>query len=626
MKTFIFTLIFSFQAFSTTSNPPELTDPQIARQLTGVAQDIKNEEVISRAPDLKQCQEDYQKQSGSIPNNSQAITALENCIKQKIANKTGDALAGFSDKLNLETYNLIPSKSIQNITKYLTQKLYQSLTGVDMEEKDVKTKLQAMKFNNKKQINHSDFYDLYKNQVAKNALAEVSRFCLIDFRNTTYKNPGNTFIEHWNNLDDFTSQSPAIDVTDNGAANPFGNVSATPQDTEASYREIMKNIFKGDGTQAVVPDEKKLNNFFFFCGRKINELCDNYEKSCATGTASNRNCTGSAPTTPTQPGQAAAPAMVGGAKACIAKTRLMAYKKAMAASDEIVKGLRDNAGADIFLALDKNEMVKRYERGAGAEKSLNELTNNASIDFYKATQDESTKEAEECVKDPSQCDQFVVVSDAETRIEQNTNLLYLAKRQAEMKRVKELQGQALDEYLEKNYPDLKDQITKNPGQLEVLIGQRWDARREAVIKDIQDRISARQVTESEDKSSPTFKTDQAQKNAQESLSEKTRLAQVVFFNNIISSSLSLQSQAGKNLGRNLQAIKNEVDSADSEVNGAFSNLRQLTNSGSTAGSGGGNNGLTGNESVTNIEFLDQFIGIPEAKSGNSRNTAGSGSN
>lgn len=620
MKTLIFTLIFSLQAFAAPVQP-EITDPQIARQLVGVAQDIKNEQVIANAPDLKSCQDDYQKQSGSISNDPQALANLETCIKTKIGNKTGQQLSDFSDKLNLETYKLIPSKSLQNITKYLTQKLYQSLTNVDIEEKDIARKIQAMKFNNKKQVDHRDFYDLYKNQIAKNALTEVSRFCLVDFRNESPPpGAGNTFIEHWDELKAFTSQNPPIAVTDDGATDPFGSTSTKAQDTEASYRDIMKNIFKGDGAQAVVPDEKKLSNFFFFCGKKINELCDDYEKSCATS-GSNRNCTGAPSPGSTGTASTTVTTPIKGAKACIAKTRLMAYKKAMKASEDIVKGLTDKAGSDFFLALDKNEMVKRYQRGVGSEKSLNELTNNASIDFYKATENESTKEAEDCANDPAKCDQFVVVSDAETRIEQNTNLMYLAKREAEMKRVKELQGQALDEFLEKNYPDIKEQMAKNPQlKVEELIGQRWDARRQAVIDDIKTRVSDRQVTDNEVKNDKNKREDVAQSNAREALSEKTRLAQVIFFNNIISSSLNLQTQSGQGLGRNLQALTNELDSADSEVNGAFSNLRQLTNS--SGGSSGGSSQLTGNESVTNIDFLDDFIGVPKKQNGNNRGTAG----
>lgn len=624
MKTLIFTLVFAVQAIAMpgSTSPKEITDPEIARQLVGVAQDLKNEEVLSQASELKSCQEAYQKQAKGNSSDPKAILALETCIQQQLP-KGADQLAAFSDKLNLETYKLIPSKSLQNVTKYLTKKLYQSLTGVDMEETDVKKKLQAMKFNNKKQIDHKDFYDLYKNQIAKNALYEVSRFCIQDLRRDPALGSG-SFSEHWGSLSDFANgQDPTTNFKVSDSSSPPFEQTGTGKASDAkdSYKDIMRNVFGGG--QGQIPDEKRLSNFFFFCGKSINKLCSEFERKCAKGS----NCTGTPQAPAPNTSQAAATntniSYDGGEKACITKTRLTAFKNAMKASEDIVKGLTDNAGADIFLKLDGDAIVKRYERGAGAEKSINELTNNASADFFQATQNESTREAEECAQDPSKCDQFVVVNDSETRIEQNTQLVYIAKREAELARVKELvlkQGQPLKEFLEKNYPDLQGK--ENDPNLVDLISQKWDARRVAMVKEIQDKIGARQVTQDEEKIAGK-KDGIAMKNAKDSLSEKTRLAQVIFFNNIISSSLSLKNASGKDLGRNIQAFNNELDSSDSLAPGEFSNLR------ATLGdkkNGGGASGLGGNESVTNIDFLDQFIGIPESKSGNSRNTAGSGSN
>lgn len=632
MKTLIFTLIFSHQAFAATTTPPEITDPQITRQLVSVAQDIKNEQVIAGVPDLQKCQQDYQQaqKSQSAPASGAAdpaLQALERCVKDKI-NSAGPQQAGtLSDKLNLETYKLIPSKTVQNVTTYLTEKLYQSLTGVDLKERDVARKIQAMKFNTKKQINHKDFYELYKNQIAKNALYEVSRFCLVDFR----RNPEiggaatgtSTFAEHWGDLSDFASdniQFQNVGFSDDGDPKFEQSNSTSSADSTQSYRDIMKNVFN-TGSTTIDPD--KLSRFFFYCGKKINELCENFEKKCTTGT----NCTGASQQAQTPPagGQTPAVTLTGGQKACLAKTRLTAFKRAMKASEDIVKGFEENVGADIFLKLDKDMMVKRYQGGQGDEKSINELTNNASAEFFKATKNESMSEAQDCVDDPANCDQFVVESDAETRIEQNTQLVYLAKREAELARVKELVktgGQPLDEYLEKNYPDLKD---KPRAQLENLISQRWDARRIAIIDEIKNKIGTRQVTEQEASKASTqglanLKEDVARDNAKAAISEKTRLAQVVFFNNIISSSLKLKDSNQNELGRNVQALDNEFDGADSEAKGVFTNLRSQLR-GSTSGSSGGGQ-LTGNESVTNIEFLDEFIGVPKDQTGNSRSTAG----
>jgi chorismate mutase len=296
----------------------------------------------------------------------------------------------------------------------------------------------------------------------------------------------------------------------------------------------------------------------------------------------------------------------------------------MKASDKIVEEFDKNAGSDISIMLNPNEVVKRYQRGTGSgnEKSLNELTNNASIDFYKASeQDNSDDEAQKCIdSDGRDCEQFEIVDDSVARIKTNNEIVYEAKRLAEMERVKDLAqkgGLNLETYIDTYYPDLKEIAKNSPNELVAEIGKKWDARREALKKEIQNRIGDRQITETEAAKAASSGTPFANKgqetaveNAKQALNEKKRLAQIVFFNNIISSSLNLQTQSGQSLGRNIQAFDNEVDSAENDVqSGLFDNLR--TSLKTTGGSSGGSSQLTGNESVTNIDFLDQFIGIPK---------------
>jgi hypothetical protein len=627
MKTLIFALIFPVLAMAAAGDPNEvdrISDADISRKLVGVARDIQNEQILKNATDLQGCRDKFQEN----PQASGAITTLENCIKGKVG--TGATAAALSDKLDLETYKLIPSKSVQNVTKYLTKKLYLELTGVDIEEQDVAKKIQAMKFSNKKQVDHKDFYALYKNQIAKNALYEVSRFCFLDLRRTgPPKNQQNevltTFIEHWDNLDEFANKRnlPQDDpyrnlLTDSGEPKFEDSQSGSANDPNQSYTNMMRNIFNGPTTQI---QSERLQNFFFYCGQKINELCKDFEDKCIDQTTKlrRRDCGTPASTNPAAP---AAP--IAGSNACLAKTRLTAFRSAMKASDKIVEEFDKNAGSDISIMLNPNEVVKRYQRGTGSgnEKSLNELTNNASIDFYKASeQDNSDDEAQKCIdSDGRDCEQFEIVDDSVARIKTNNEIVYEAKRLAEMERVKDLAqkgGLNLETYIDTYYPDLKEIAKNSPNELVAEIGKKWDARREALKKEIQNRIGDRQITETEAAKAASSGTPFANKgqetaveNAKQALNEKTRLAQIVFFNNIISSSLNLQTQSGQSLGRNIQAFDNEVDSAENDVqSGLFDNLR--TSLKTTGGSSGGSSQLTGNESVTNIDFLDQFIGIPK---------------
>ncbi len=625
MKTLIFGLIFSTLVMA---EPQEmrLSDSEINQKLVGVAVDISNQKILEGVAELQPCRDGFRFTPGTPPTPAQ-LTTLQSCIDGVFRGKPADQIAAISDKMNLETYNLIPSKSVQNVTNYLTEKTYKSLTGVDLKEQSTAAKLQQMKFGNKKMLDQKDFFELYKNQVSKNALYEVSRFCFKDLRNSSASASAATnFMDHWNNLDEFARSSTptvpasgtAISPTDSGtpafdvAAGSSTGAAAT---TQGSYTNLMQTIF-GAGTTP--PNPTKLSNFFQYCAKQIDELCQSYEQSCskasstpASGAASTTACAAATATGASNPNPTAP-----GARACLAKTRIVAFKKALAASDEFVREFTDQSknGNDFVIALNANQIVNRYAGGRGQnEKSYNELTNSASVDFFKANESENYQDAQNCIRNGGRdCEKFDVSSDAEEKILQDNTLVYSAKRAAELARVRALSGQPLDEFLAQNYPDIKKlrddgTLTRQGRTLEDAIAQRWDGRRESMMNEIKNRIGSRQVTAVEAQTAGVKDT-VAKANATQALTEKTRLAQVVLFNNIISSSLELQTTSGQRLGRNVQALSNELDASQSEVQGSlFSNLRTLTDQapGTTAPPAGSS------DSVNGIGFLYKLIGLPD---------------
>jgi hypothetical protein len=598
MKTLIFALLIS--TFAVAQDPGvTLSDQEISNKLVSVAKDIENQNILAGATQLQPCRDDFQRrarQPGTTERDN--IDALERCLGGKISPSDAAAL---SDSLSLQAFKLIPSKTVQNVTKYLTKNLYRELTGVDIEEADTAKKLQSMKFKTMKQVDHKVFFDLYKNQIAKNVLYEVSRFCLQDFRN---KKPGSgtqtTFIQHWNNLDAFADgQDPKAvysitELTDDSTNYQFLDTNTSsktpaPQTAQTGYAEIMRNVFNTRD----IPDSKRLSKFFFFCGQKINELCQKREDSCQnTNVSSGRSC---------------APGI--GEKACLTKSRLVAFRSALKDTDKVVEDFMTNGGTDVSIALKSDQIIRRYTGGGNGDKSLNELTNEASAAFFKANENESTQEASDCIqKGGSNCERFEIVDDSEVRIEANTNIAYTVKREAELQRVRELKAMAGDDlkkYLEAHYPDLKP----DDSDLINKISHRWDSERQAMIDEIKKKIGERQISSAAANTtvSPglTKREDTAKKNARDVLTEKTRLAQVVFFNNVISSSLDLKTTSGTSLGRNIQALNNEVDSAEELQPGLFTDLKSRlgTQPGSSTSQ------MAGNETVTNLEFLDQFIGV-----------------
>lgn len=621
MKTLIFTLIFSLQVFAA-GDPGEmtrLTDNEISQKLVSVAQDVENQKILANTQELQPCrdafQRDYDPKAGA---NATAVSALERCLSGKISPSDAERI---SNGLNLETYKLTTSKTVKDVTEYLTKNMYRQLTGVDLDQ-DRKERIRQQMFKNKKQIDQKMFFDLYKNQIAKNALYEVSRFCFEDFRsNDPSVAQKNNFLEHWDNLSAFDTSSSSSSLVGNvndkssPAFEPATGqgAPATPADPKDSYAQIATNIFGASG----VPNDQKLTqrlgNFFLFCGGQINKLCEGYETKCKRQNGGLANCTG----------------MDSGAKACIAKNRLIAYRNAMSASGKIMEEFDKNDGQDYTVLLSANAIVKRYQPGSNGDKSLNELTNNASANFFEATKNESTEQAENCIRsnggNGNDCDAFSINSDAEEKIVMNTEIAYSAKREAELARIRELKtkgAQALEEYLDKNYPDLKE-FKDNESILLEKITRRWDAKRLAIIQQFKDKIGDRQVTANEikDNSStdPNFKTTIAKKNAADSINEKTRLAQVVMFNNIISSSLNLQDKDKNFLGRNVQALNNELDTARQRGIDAplFQNLQSLVGDAGSGGSGGGQSSSR-DQSVESIEFLNDFIGIPKDQTGSQR--------
>jgi hypothetical protein len=612
MKTLIFALIFSSFASAQPAQPEvRLSDAEINNKLIGVARDIENERILEGIPDFQRCKQQFAFKTVETTDAMRQRSAQDatKCFEDAIKNKNSlQEIAAISDKLNLEAYKLIPSKTVQEVTKYLSNKMYKSLTGIDYEETDVKKRIESLKFNkNKKIVDQKQFIILYKNQIAKNVMTEVSRFCLEDFRVKTP--PSNdSFEAHWKKyLDDGPSGNfqPAVSgtgapgVTDQGS--PFTNfdaASASRDDKDAAYGKIVNATFPGD-----IPASDKLSAFFFFCGGQINELCSSFEARVSAS------------------GSAATVTDKTGSRACLTKSRLVSYKKALKASDLIIDDFDKNGGGNAFRLLDNpSELVKAYGSGKDKnEKSLNEISNNSSIDFFAATENEDTQQAEACARNgtAADCDEFVIVDDSRIKIQYNLEIQYTAKREAEIARVRKLKAgdqQSLLEYLKTNgYLAAAEAIEKNTQpqpNLEELVGQAWEAKKIALQEEIQKRLGKRQITENEAQAK-TNGTDEnrvayAKDNAQEALNERARLSRVIFFNNIISSNLELV-QSGKVIGRNTQALSGEVNALDGQINASiFQNLRDSLPA-DTSG-GGQNRGPTGREDVSDVSFLDQFLG------------------
>jgi hypothetical protein len=170
--------------------------------------------------------------------------------------------------------------------------------------------------------------------------------------------------------------------------------------------------------------------------------------------------------------------------------------------------------------------------------------------------------------DPA-CEEFLVKGDgldkAIHNLEYNMNL----KREVEVARVIDLKKnksiKELEEYLkENNMFELLEKITTlSPTDLELEIRRIYDARKIAEIESLKQKVGKRQISDDEfNKLSDSDKAAKMKNNITDAKGERARLAQVVLFNNIITSQLELQDKDKNSLGRNVGGWNKEKRDLD----------------------------------------------------------------
>jgi hypothetical protein len=208
------------------------------------------------------------------------------------------------------------------------------------------------------------------------------------------------------------------------------------------------------------------------------------------------------------------------------------------------------------------EMMKKpkfYQRGKGTgEESLDDITNVASGEILGDTDYKNIEDLEKkCIDSPddSECKDFLSKGQsldlAITNVETNMNL----KRELEVERVKKIKKdiQELEAYLsDKGHLELLDKLKKKEltaDQIETEIAKIYDARKVAEIEALKLRVGSRQIRDDANVDD-SDKERIVKENITKTKEEKARMAQVMLFNNIISSQLQMQKKddSGKTIG------------------------------------------------------------------------------
>lgn len=647
MKKLIFLTFLALPMLAFAQTPrAEMPTAADGQAIVSQIKDYEVVQMIKETAEFRDCQEEYPFVASDDPTQrTQKLQAAEACFKQKLSNNTdADRLKKLSEALDLQSYKLVKGNSAKEIQEYLTNKMIEALTGVDPAEEDERKIKENLKFGKKKIVDQSVFIQLYKTQLGKNALFEISRFCFEDLRNTvpsTNPAPNATpsFIEHWASNDKILLIEPgkkntiedALNTVTDVATFKFGTFSDAT-DKSKIYGDIVTSI------QGANPNPQKVQDFikgyFLKCGFLIAPLCEKFKSTTlASNSTPSQLELGLATTQPangtstgTQQGATATVTPANrGAAACLALERIKEYKKAIANADKVAEYFDEKmqGGNNLaqFMKGLEGEPVKIFGDGSDSqEATIDELTNNTASTFLQGDLSDQLAQdkAEECGKTPelAKCEGFVYKKEDLDKIKQKIELDQTLKREVEMARVRKLvegNRQDLETYLKDNgffdileNPDFKNQQMTND-ELVKAVGQSFEARKLAMINEINNRLGSRQAkddTELATKLTPT----EIDKIKNDSKEERARLAQVILFNNIITSHLTLQkrdsrtgdiSQAGRNLGawtKEERAL--EAEDVDTRL---FDNLKAVHPDG---GSGGG----VGDAQIADFSLLDDILG------------------
>lgn len=582
----------------------EIISSDDGKAIASTIKDIEVKGMLSNSVELQKCLKDNAYKPDA--DKDAQVKNAQKCFQEKISGNE-EKLKELSEKLSLQSYGLVKSSTVKDIQNYLNDKMYEIMTGVNLKEQNRKKLWDSMKFKNKKQIDQGIFVTLYKAQLSKNALFEISRYCFEDLRNgnATADSSTSTFGEHW--------KGKNLAKYDVSMLNDFGLPKFGTLDDSKDKTKIYESLFNSLGIGDKASGEKgfpvaQLSDFFTACGFKMVELCDEFKKKEEV-----------AKTDQSDVDVGLNKPALKGAASCLAKARLQEIKKAIAASELLEKDFQSMSPTQLENALlateYQNGKYKLFKPDAG-DNSIDSLTNYSSAEFLEggygnnAEFEHRVKDCEKNAELPA-CDGIVGNGETFDKAKHDIEMQMSLKREIEIKRIRELKaGDAmkLKEYLEQNgYYSIIDKVDQmTPDELSKFISEEFEAKKVAILSEINRKLGKRQVSKA-DANNTTKVTAAATEAIKETKEERARLAQVVLFNNVITSYLTLHrlDDKGKELGsgRNMNPwTKEEKGLKQANVKSdLFQNLQSKDSSNS-------NFSVNENEQLAGKDLIDMILG------------------
>jgi len=379
---------------------------EIKNEIVSSIHEVQISDTLETSIEFKECRDKYPFTSGQAADNSKVQAAID-CFKKKIEGRKPEDLKKLSNALGIQRFGLVSSKSQKDLTEYLSNNLYKSLTGVDPATKDINAMVEQMKFGKMKMVDQKVFIDLYKTQIIKNSLYEVSRFCFENLRINDRTRSQNSFIEHWgNDLKELNTSNDITNppLTDIGSKG-FGSFSDTGN-KEAIYKTMLEGMGANQASNI-----KAMEDFFMSCGAKIVPLCNLFREKVKSGGDTDDKT---------------------GANACLTEAKLQASRKAIAQIGQIQEQFSgEDFSTKMLIAINNYNPTNDTP-------NVDELTNYSSADVLTGGQTENKKQLElqdKCINSPddSNCEEFMRVGDTAEKAQHNLELDMRFKKEVELK-------------------------------------------------------------------------------------------------------------------------------------------------------------------------------------------------
>ena len=584
-----------------------LSERELGTKFVSVIQASRIEDTLIQSGEFRECAESARFNPGTGRDaqvmDKATADAVQRCFQTKLEGKSADDLKKLSDTLNLKGFQLIRSQNVQEVTNFLTNRVYKKMTGIDLDERNVENRIRSLKFSNpdRKLVDQRDFVELYRIELGKSALYEISRFCFNNLRVVpTPGTPTGTqdFVSHWAGNIAVPNPTTPGKYTDTGVPS-FGSVAGT------SNQEIYANIQKTFSSSDLTP--ASIQGFFVGCMATITPLCKQFQDTITSD--GNRVATNPTSTSPTP---LAAGTLTPGSNACLTQSRLQEIRKAMKNTTVVLADFDTLRNTGKVVKLDQNAEVKTYD-AQNAQDGFNSISTLTSRDFLQGQGPDQERLAA-CsgpTPDPEECAGFQIKDDSYKKAIHDTDFNLTLKAEIELKRIEALRdGGNLDKYLTDNgYFELQTYLNSTPrptdAEFSAKVKKFFDAQRVAAIEGIKNKVGNRQA---DSDSTEQDVTNSIKANVDVSKEERGRLAQVVLFTNIVTSELRLERRTGQkteSLGRNTLGLQKERESLNEVDSNLFSGLQN------TSGSSG--NSEDANQSsnfLEDIDFLDTVLGKP----------------